>query len=229
MRLQSNFWWYGLRGCYFCGSLFPLSEGLCQVCARDLWSWAPDEQLYIQDLEDQEVASLFQWIPGQQQVLSFLILALKGAHGGRAWQYFAEEFWRRYLSTQEPFSKRVLLVPSPGQEGRRDHAFLFTEGLAKASGVQICNCLKRDSMAGKAQKTKSRQQRARVSFQWAENFSLAEFRARASDMKIVFIDDVVTTGATAKAAWKTLGKPEDFTIWSLAQRSLSCGASTSLV
>jgi predicted amidophosphoribosyltransferase len=34
----------------------------------------------------------------------------------------------------------------------------------------------------------------------------------------IFIDDVVATGSTAKAAWLALGKPAIFQIWSLAYR-----------
>lgn len=36
--------------------------------------------------------------------------------------------------------------------------------------------------------------------------------------KVIFVDDVVTTGSTALAAWEAIGKPKDFKIWCLGYR-----------
>jgi len=38
---------------------------------------------------------------------------------------------------------------------------------------------------------------------------------------VIFVDDVITTGATARAAWLSLGRPERFVVWSLARRLLT--------
>lgn len=63
-----------------------------------------------------------------------------------------------------------------------------------------------------AQKFKRKQERKRKSF---------EFLGGSIDnsMNFIFIDDVVTTGSTAMAAWYALGKPPLFQIWSLAYRA----------
>ncbi len=45
----------------------------------------------------------------------------------------------------------------------------------------------------------------------------------------IFADDIITTGATARAAHKALGTPKHFEVWVLAQRALSCGASRDLL
>lgn len=227
MDFNSSFWWFGLHGCLFCGSLFPRPEGLCQICATELWRWSQAEELFWQELEGLEAAALFQWIPGRQEVLSHLILALKGPGAGRLWREFAHIFWRKYQVSTEVIYKQIVLVPSPSRAGK-DHALLFTEGLAQASGARVLHCLARPKSTTK-QKTKNRSARSRATFDWAENFSADRFAEETQNARLIFVDDVVTTGATARAAWIRLGRPDDFMICSLAQRSLSCGASTNLV
>lgn len=233
MEVNSNFWWFGLRGCLYCGSLFPLSDGLCEVCSEELWSWVPEEELYEQELARFEkplsVASLFAWVPGEQQVLSRLILSLKGSRQGHLWRHYAGEFLRRQLGSKCSSHSPMVLVPSPGRNGSEDHASLFTNALADASGAMVLRSLKRKEGALGPQKKKSKSQREQVGFEWAENFSAELCSDILRHRKVVFVDDIVTTGATAHAAWKKLGRPEEFTIWSLAQRTLSCGASMDLV
>lgn len=234
MGFSDELLWFGLRGCLYCGSIFRKADGLCDYCSKSLWEASSETEIHFQQLDGDlkerplEVVSLFEWIPGQQEVLSRLVMALKGHDRRALWKYYAQCFWQRHLISFPAVDKRILLVPSPSRTLRVDHASLFTLGLQEAMGGAICNVLQREPDFIE-QKRKSKEQRLAVRFQWAENFSAAQFRRLSRGHRIVFVDDVVTTGSTAKAAWKALGKPEDFTIWSLAQRSLSCGASMNLI
>ena len=38
---------------------------------------------------------------------------------------------------------------------------------------------------------------------------------------VIFVDDVITTGATASAAFKALGEASSFQVWVLAEKTLS--------
>ncbi|MGZ3743352.1 MAG: ComF family protein [Pseudobdellovibrionaceae bacterium] len=124
--------------------------------------------------------------------------------------------------------KSFFIIPSPSKTKSPDHAQLFAHALVRKGGGELYNCLLRKDPINQ-QKNKSRRQRQKVTFVWSENFTKQEFIKVSSGKRIIFVDDVVTTGSTARAAWISLGKPRDFAVWALAQRGLSCGASSSLL
>lgn len=228
MKFDKELLWFGLKGCLYCGSLFPHSDGLCDSCSKNLWQGTFPDELYHQETSNLSVHSLFEWVPGLQEVLSHLVWALKGTEGKELWLSYAEEFWRRYLiSVPEKQPRKMLFIPSPSKSGEVDHAVLFAEALSAFSASSVCRCLRRSDSC--SQKKKTRAQRLRIQMEWAENYTWTRFKEGSAECRIVFVDDVLTTGATARAAWNALGKPRDFAVWTLAQRGLSCGASKELI
>lgn len=229
MIISEKLLWFGLRGCLYCGSLDRGPDGLCLICTEDLSSWLDgDNNLFHQEIHKLAVYTLYEWLPGRQEVLSKLVHILKGRTGEKLWQYYAEEFIRRRWS-EKVSKKSYLLVPAPARDGSKDHAHCFAKGLSHAGvGYEIYNCLSRGSIQG-SQKKRARSERERAVLYWAENFTYVDFVAKAAGKHVIFVDDVVTTASTARAAWRTLGKPRDFAVWALAQRHLSCGASRDLV
>jgi predicted amidophosphoribosyltransferase len=153
---------------------------------------------------------------------------MKGEGGEKLWQHYAEELLRRRWS-EKASSRQYLLIPAPSRQGNKDHAYYFVQALTQAGvGFELYNCLSRVEALG-SQKKRTRSQRERTAMEWAENFTQGDFNAKSAGKHIIFVDDVVTTGSTARAAWRTLGKPRDFAVWALAQRGLSCGASKDLI
>jgi len=229
MHISEKLLWFGLRSCLYCGSLDRGADGLCEICSEDLWSWQKiGGGLFHQKIHKLEVQTLFHWIPGKQEVLSRLVRELKGTQGRKLWQVYAGEFAKQVTLDKAVKRKPILLIPAPSRKGEKDHALLFAEALtAERPHIEIYNCLSRHSSGSQKKKSRSQRQRARV--EWAENFTLPDFQAKAVGKKVIFIDDIVTTGSTAMAAWKALEKPRDFAVWALAQRGLSCGASRYLI
>lgn len=208
------------RTCAYCGSFFS-TEILCHEC----WNELPmreqglvSVQLNIES-SSIEVLSLLDWFPHQSPVSSSLIAGLKGGGVKSSFDSLAMEFVTRWLSRTKTRGA-VLLVPAPTNPKRRghgpDHALVWSLSLTDKLGAATNNCL-RTSMID-SQKTKNREERTRVHMTCdaEDHEKIAQFKG-----EIVFVDDVVTTGSTAKAAYIALGRPPRFQVWSIAYRHLA--------
>lgn len=132
------------------------------------------------------------------------------------------------LSGEWPASKGCVLVPAPAkQDQAEDHAWVLAHQLAELMpGCQVRTDLlvrsKDELCAQKAedphpeegtaffqdQKKKSRSAREKRGFQLTS--AGREFLRNDPYKPIYFVDDILTTGSTAKAAWKALKKPSYF-------------------
>lgn len=169
--------------------------------------------------------TLYRWSPGRSDILSGLILWLKGSQQKCAWKYYAQKMARRYASDL-PQGFKIYVVPAPSRHpNQRDHAYLWAEGLSLALGAEILPCLRKTGQY--SQRGADRGTRALIEMGLIEKYTESvDFQSQAL---WIFADDIVTTGATARSAHIALGVPKHFEVWALAQRSLSCGASKDLL
>ncbi|WP_413943685.1 ComF family protein [Bdellovibrio sp. HCB-162] len=207
--------------CLNCGS-FMISESLlCKPC---------EERLKF--LEQQEprqappftVRSHYYWYPGQSDLLSELVLALKGSGHQRAWEHYAQKFTKKLSSSLH--HRRICVIPAPAKKiNQVDHAYLWGKALADSLGAGFLPCLEKVSSG--SQRGAGRGERALVEMEaHVKTSSGVDF---STETLWIFADDVLTTGATARAAHLALGSPAHFEVWVLAQRGLSCGASKDLL
>ncbi len=158
-------------------------------------------------IENLNVKSLFRWPPGESDALSSLILQMK-EESADAWKIWALEF----MSQIEHTSKKTILVSSESSSGKK-HAQNFAGALSSYLGYPHICPLKPKQM-GTNQRELKRLERSQREFELSVEFS------KPHQTRIIFVDDVVTTGQTAQAAYRALKEPYDFEVWSLIYREL---------
>jgi predicted amidophosphoribosyltransferase len=196
-----------LRACLNCGSWINVRTFFCIGCHRRcLIQFQNNLETRHENIV---IKSLFRWPPGKSDVLSALILQMKG-ESKKAWAIWADEF---ILKWEGPtFKDGVILVSSESSTGKK-HAQNWAEALSNRLGYPHF-CPLRPIQLLNAQKALNRAERAKRKFDLNEEFS------KGSNNRVIFVDDVVTTGQTAKAAYKALGYPLHFEVWSLIYREL---------
>ncbi len=241
-------WWdqilWKFSNCPYCGSLFRDSHFLfCSSCFQSLWNRRNQFPGFLvpasAGLPSFPVRSLFLWIQDEDVPLSLLLKLMKqGAHPESARPLmlgFAGELLRRgALGKAEP---GCILVPAPARQGNiQDHAWvLATQLTLMMPGSHIRTDLlerkpeeservekkgnsfmKSISKLTLEQKQKSRAAREKRRFRLTKQGQV--FLKLNPDCHIYFVDDILTTGATAKAAWVALKKPSHFEALVLAYR-----------
>lgn len=208
--------------CLNCGSFSSGVGCLCQQCEMALTSWQYPKKANKAQLE---VVTLYEWDPGRSDLLSKLILWLKGSYQKKAWAYYAHMMSRRYGGLI-PEGVKIYVVPAPARKkSEKDHAYLWAEALSEALGATLVACLRKTG--NYSQRGADRGTRAMIEMEVIENSTDAV--GLMSQSFWIFADDIVTTGSTARSAHIAMGCPKNFQVWALAQRSLSCGASKDLL
>lgn len=208
-----------LSACLHCGSLQVEHAGLCVPC-HEVLNHYPHRPRRRQDW----LKALYSWNPGESDLLSTLVLSLKGRYNQRGWEHFARQMVQRNLPRLSA-GRRLHFVPAPSKSGAEDHASLFARALAVHTGGVFTPCLRKAS-SGK-QRRADHGERALIAMELVEKNT--ELSINSTDILWIFVDDILTTGSTARAARMALGSPPHFEVWVLAERGLSCGASTDML
>lgn len=184
-----------LRSCSHCGSFWGTTDILCGKC------WRRIENAVLQGTNQLfatyrfNVRSLLNWNHQEHDLIKNLIHSLKTGWSKPAYKKFAN-----YLDVRWP--KESVLVPAPGPA----HAKSWAMAISEITGLEVQDSLvKLDN--GK-QKIKNRLERLAVKM-------TSKLQFLGSNKRIIFVDDVITTGATALAAFKALGEPKHFEVCSI--------------
>jgi|GEM_PF-1274429 len=213
-RRNQEAWLRYLRSCAVCQGVLPPIDFLCPSC------WKTFGRIMNRDdrLKQAEYVfptySLLTWTPETEYFIAPLIYAFKQ---GRA-AYAAERFATLFLSERlkhgslKAESASSLLVAAPSL--KFDHAVLWTHVLSRQTGWPFRSPLEDRAPRNQRQKERRVGERGLRRFEIREDFA----NTISGSKRIVFADDVVTSGSTAMAAYMALGDPDGFEVWTLVAR-----------
>ena len=210
-----------INHCLVCGSLQPANGGLCQWCLVMLNQQIPP---YHGAISDTQVKALYEWNPQQSDALSHLMHSLKG-HQQIKMKFWAQQWIHQWKKTLDE-NTEMLLVPAPRQSESPDHAAIFARHLSDILGIPLLDVLRlskpRDQKNKKAKSSREDWSKDNVIVSINDSWT-QHILDELDDYRVVFIDDVITTGSTAQRSFEALnyfGKKE---VWTIARRTLACG------
>lgn len=190
-----------------CGSTQCGDSQFCQHCESQLWLRHQSLEEFFVSENKIKGLGLFFWVPDQDRKVSNLMMTLKGGELTDAVQFYVSAFVSR-LNCAIP--ENSVLIPCPATHKNRPHAQLLAKSFSEILQIPAMDVLKKCG-TNESQKTKSLKQRQSSTMVCAIDLS---------DKYVIFIDDIVTTGATAHAAFKAIGACRGFEVWCLAHRRL---------
>ncbi|OFZ19360.1 MAG: hypothetical protein A2Z20_01875 [Bdellovibrionales bacterium RBG_16_40_8] len=211
------------RVCACCGSFLNSKAQeerclgiLCYYCSAAL------QQSALKNIVggyNMKVFSLYDWRDKNYLLASKIIRAFKCGGPEELFYSVAEKMIihsLQFCCAEE--NKNLVFVPAPGKNlFGRDHAESLAFQLAKITGGIYAPLLIRSGE--KAQKLKSEKERkmeTKLCLKPNAIEALRQYKNQAS--RIIFIDDIITSGATAKSAFETLGRPKNYMVWTIFHR-----------
>ena len=202
--------------CCICSSpTFQISH-LCNKCQSSVGSIIAESYLTNNYLSDDCRGFLLISLGSYRNIIfRKWIMALKGGDNKKDFKLVVFQLIKKRQTYDKIFLKfPVLIVPAPSRVfKRRDHSSCLAEALSLITGWELANILVYDDFDQSAQKTKGALERENRKFK-------ASMPITGFNGTLIFVDDVVTTGSTAVAAWNALGKPRNFEVWCIAHQPL---------
>jgi hypothetical protein len=216
--------------CFHCGSIFvSCNLGLCVTCLKILMSHRLKTNIHSVPF------SLFDWRRDESLLVSKLLNRLKVKQKilAKSWGkelFLAFEYEQLFLSAKSiDWSNTTYIVypPSTTRSGNDNNTQFLAMGFAAECEIRSPTEFCKDALlrgqedsefadlGSIEQKKRTRLQRHKKELCLNEKYSYLK-----ANFQYVFIDDILTTGSTAQAAWRALGRPKLFQVVTIARRAL---------
>jgi predicted amidophosphoribosyltransferase len=153
--------------------------------------------------------------------VSRLIGGFKGGREVRAARLFAELFSHERLGLGD--CQPAGFVLPPRSKRQEDHAWALAMEFSRLWKKPILDILTEnqgEKGSHRIQKQLTGDQRHERRYRAKDGFELADWSQRGS---LILVDDVITSGATAMAAYMALEDPSRFEVWTLVNRPKLAG------
>lgn len=202
-----------LRSCVYCSYFVPPVDGFCESC----WELFEVERNRSVDLKRSgypfPVYSLLTWTDDREPLVRAVVDVQKMGRAPYFSRLLAQIFTVERVALN-PQPLHGLFIHPPSQQNKWDHSAVLRENFLHFwKGFRRADCLERNS------NVISHQQKDLSSFERSKlRFSLSQTPLPRNKGRIVFVDDIITTGSTAMAAYLAMGEPKDFEVWTLVHR-----------
>lgn len=193
--------------CHVCSGI-KLSENLiCRTCLREFEFRIPHSIISEKQINF-DLIYLIPWSVNDK-FISKLINESKR-------HPFLENYYSKILSPiyfllmELDNIEEWVIIPAPSFSNERAyHSLTMAEILSKESGIKVVDTLRKIEAVGQKKLNKKQRARLRLNTVSSEQYK-----------KVIFVDDVYTTGSTAKASYWALSRPEEFLCITIFRRLL---------
>ncbi|MFN9067343.1 MAG: ComF family protein, partial [Bdellovibrionales bacterium] len=153
-----------------------------------------------------KILYLLNWIPNESDSLSKLHLELKNTHP-QVWKWLAQKITKTLIQqNRELFKAGEPLVVTLKSQSGYNHSESWGEAISQELGLNHITALEKETISGVNHEQKKNNRADRRGLRLKSRVDLTSLSKRP----IIFADDILTTGATLKEAYRVLGEPPQF-------------------